>query len=273
MGKRKRKKARSLLTWRAVSGSFRMVFQGLVKSTPLVLLVLLGSAIFWGIRQELYADPGFTVKNVEFFPQGALTPERVQELERNFVGQNLFKVSLQDVARQLERDPRIRQARVSRRFPKVLRIDIAHRQAFAQIKLNPSGPFYTVGEDGFVLGPAGPRQEVLLLVDAVGLGLAKPSVGSKPALPGFTDGVDLVRAFWEHPFSQSELLHSLRLSRLGEATLVLEHGPELRFGRHPLKKFNSFEAALPLLRGPERGRLVYIEFQYQDLIVRKREAE
>ena len=272
MGKRKRKKASSLLTWKAVSGILRLFFQGLFAATPLLLLILLGFGVFWGIRGELYADPGFTIKNVEVYPAGALSGGRVRELERNFLGQNLFRISLGQAAERLERDPEIREVRVSRRFPKALRIDILSRQPFAQVRGNFHGPLYTVGEDGFVLDSGEARDERLLLIDAAESGLTKPQRGSRLSLPGYAGAVDLVREFWNHPLSQTETLRSLRLSRLGEATLVLKDGPELRFGRQPTKKFNSLEAALPLLRGPERGRLVYIELQYRDLIVKKKGA-
>ena len=50
----------------------------------------------------------------------------------------------------------------------------------------------------------------------------------------------------------------------------LEDGPELRFGRSPLQKLVALDSVIPLLKGPERAHLVYIDLQYHDLVVRKK---
>lgn len=270
MAKRRRKKSSSLLTWTALSGTFRLIFQSLFKAGPLLLLSLLGLGIFWAIREELYADPGFTINHVEVLPAGPLSEERIQELERNFLGHNLFKISLDETAKRLERDATIREARVSRVFPATLRIEILSRTPFAQIQFHPRGPYYVAGEDGVILEASWAKEPGLLFVDAGESGFTKTQAGDKFPIPGYAEGITLVRAFWKHPLGRSETLQALRLNRLGEAALVLKEGPELRFGRNPMRKFASLDAAVPLLKGPDRDRMVYIELQYQDLIVKKK---
>ena len=163
MGKRKRKKISSTLTWKATQGFFHLLFQGILKAGPLVFFGVIGCGIFWGIHEELYADSGFLVQNVAVVPEGVLLPERIQELEKSYLGQNLFKISLRRAAESIERDPKIREARVIREFPKTLRVEIASRSPLVQIQLTPRGPYYAVGEDGVVLDTRLGRDENLLL--------------------------------------------------------------------------------------------------------------
>lgn len=270
MGKRKRKKLSSTLTWKAAKGFFQLLSQGILKASPLLLLGLVGWAIFWGIREDLYADPGFLIQNVEVTPGGVLAPAKIQELEQQYLGRNLFKISLPSAAAAIEQDPRIREARVIREFPKTLRIEIAPRRPAIQIQLTPSGPYYGAGEDGVILDTALARDENRLLVEVFEAERTRLEIGKPSSLPGFREGWRLARAFWAHPLGKTETIERIRLDHLGNVSLVLTKGPELRFGRQPMKKLYTLETVRPLLKGPERDRIIYIELQYQDLIVRKK---
>ena len=271
MAKRKRKKLSSTLTWKTLRGLFGILFKGTVKSLPLVCLALAGFGVFWGIRAELYADPGFTVQQVEIVsPEHVLSPEKIRELERLYLGRNLFTVSLSEASRLMQENPHIHRVRVTRKFPKTLQIEILHREAFAQLQFIPRGINYIAGADGMILETALERRPGLLGVDVSELKNLRPEVGKKIYLPGFEKGVALASAFRRHPLGKTETIEKLRLDHLGGVTLVLRDGPELRFGSDPLKKLNLLPALASLLKGPERDRIVYIELQYQDLIVKKR---
>ena len=85
MAKRRRKKFSSTLTWKTTKGFFELLFRGIGKFTPFLFFLLVGFGIFWGIREELYADPGFLVENIEIqlFPS-ALAPRRVSDSGARF---------------------------------------------------------------------------------------------------------------------------------------------------------------------------------------------
>lgn len=262
MGKRRRK--------RGAKGIFRMVLQGILKVSPLLFLGAVGFGIFWGIREDLYADSSFLVQTLEVRPVKALSEEKLQELEKLFLNRNLFQVSLREVARILEQDPQIGEARVTREFPKTLRIEIKKRTPSAQIQLLPTGAYWVAAEDGVVLAKASVRDPSLLLVEAFEAQAYQPERGELLPLAGSREALALTKAFRAHPLARSETIERIRLDHLGNVTLVLANGPELRFGREPMKKFYLVEALPPLLQGPERNRIIYIELQYQDLIVRKK---
>lgn len=270
MGKRKRKKISGTLTWKTLRGFFRLLFQGIFKASPLLLFGLAGFAVYWGIRANLYADPGFLVQEVRVTPEGVLAPVRLQELDRLCLGKNLFRVSLREISKGLEQDPGIQEARVIRDFPRTLKVEVTPRRAFAQVQLNSHGPYHTAGEDGVILDSGFKRDDRLLLIEAYEPRGARAEMGRKFNLAGLDAALELARAFWGHPLGKSETIQSLRLDHLGNVALQLKKGPELRFGRSPLKKMSMLEAARPLLTGADRDRITYIELQYQDLVVRRK---
>lgn len=270
MGKRKRKKISSTLTWKATKGLFRLFFQGILKALPLALLTSVGFAIFWGIREDLYADPGFLVQKLEIVPLEALSPARHEELEKLYLNENLFKISLKKVQEKVKEGPLIREARVSRHFPKTLRIEVVERRPFLQIQLQSKGPYYWVSDDGVLVDEAPARDKNLLFVEAPEARWVQAEIGSELSLPGLKEGIHLVRAFWNHPLTRSERIERLRIDHLGNVALVLNQGPELRFGPQPMKKFYRLDSVMSLLKGPDRTRIIYMDLQYQDLIVKKK---
>jgi hypothetical protein len=271
MGKRSRKKkSSSSLTWKAVKGLFRLLTQGIVKGTPFALVALIGFAIFWAIREELYADPGLQIQAIEVVPHGSLSEARLKELQKRYFGRNLLRVSVKEVARFIEEDPKIREARVTRELPKALRVEIKERVPFAQLQFAPKGSYFSVAEDAVFLDEGEGRNKNLLLVELFEVPDPEPRKGKRLPLPGFEEGVKVARAFWGHPISKSETLEKLRLDRLGNVALVLKDGPELRLGRDPMGKFFLLESVNSLLKGPERRSIIYMELQYNDIVVKKK---
>lgn len=270
MGKRKKKKSSPSLARKAVKGSIHLMGLGLIKSSPFLILATIGFGIFWGIRENLYADPGFLVQTVKILPENSLSRERLLQLQGMYLDKNLFKISPRQVAEEVEKDPKIREARVVREFPKTLRIEVRDRNPFAQVQFFSKGEWFSVAQDGVILGRDGDRNKNLLLIEAFEAGSLTPDIGTDIAQPGFKQAVATVRAFGRHPLSHSEIIDRVRLDHLGNVNLVLLKGPELRLGREPLKRFTALNSLNPLLKGPERDRILYIDLQYQDLIVRKK---
>ncbi len=270
MGKRRGKKFSSTLTWKVTKGFFQLFFFILLKATPLIFFGAVGFGLFWGIRQNLYADPGFSIQRLEILPEKGLQHAAQKELERLYLGQNLLQVSPAEVTQVVRRNTKIRTAHVTREFPNALRIEIVERNPFLQLQAETGGYYYSAAEDGIILDVDAARNPELLLFEAVHAQGKKWEVGRELSIAGLKEGVQLVQAFARHPLAQSERLDRVRLDHLGNVSLVLKDGPELRMGRNPLKKFYMLDTIVPFLKGEERGRIVYFELQYKDLIIKKK---
>ncbi len=269
MGKRRKRRGGTLIG-KALGGIFRLLSEGIVKAGPVVLLAVASFGIFWSIRQNLYADPGFLIQRLEVSPQGALSSDRIQDLETRYLNQNLFSISPAEVSRHLLSDPKVREARVTRAFPQTLRVEILDRNTFAEVEFFPKGPFFLVGEDGVVLGVEPERNQQVLLIEAFETKQNELEKGHRFVASGFREAVGLARAWVRHPLNRSEAIERIRLDHLGNVSLALNKGPELRFGRDPLKKLSTLDSLIPLLRGPDRNQIIYLELQYEDVIVRKK---
>ena len=258
------------MTWKALKGLVRLFFLGIFKLSPLLLVGAVGFLIFWGIRQNLYADPGFRIKNLEVVPASVLPGEKLEELQKRYFNRNLFEISLQEVVRVIEEDPKIRDVRVVRSFPETLRIEAVERTPAFQIQFQSKGFFYSTAEDAVVLAVEKERNRNLLWIEAYEAREMKPQAGKRISLRGLEEAIQLAKAFWNHPLGKSEVLERVRLDHLGTVSLVLVNGPELRLGRHPMKKFHALDAVVPLLKGRDRSQIIYIDLQYQDVIVKKK---
>lgn len=270
MGKHRKKKIKSTLTWKAAKGIFHLLSEGILKAMPLFIFGAIGFVIFWTIRGNLYADPGFLVQRLEVVPEESFSPEKLQELERLYLKQNLFKISPREVAKTLGQDPQIQNTFVIRKFPATLRIEVKERRPFAQIQFSPQGAYYWIAEDGIILGKDPLRQKSIYLVEVFDTKVTQPKIGRPASLSGFSEAVALTKVFAAHPLARRETLERIRLDDSGNVTLVLTKGPELRFGLNPLKRISALDSLPPLLKGPDRDRLIYIDLQYQDLVVRKK---
>lgn len=270
MAKRKKKKSTPLF-WKAVKGGVHLLTLGFLKSMPLLVFAGIGFGIFWGIRQNLYADSGFLIQTVKIIPEGSLSRDKVRELEKLFLNQNLFQVSPKRVADVVETDPKIRNAHVVREFPKTLRIEIRDRNPFAQVLFSETGEYYTLAEDRIVLARDPGRNKNLLLIEIFDEGNKKLKLGEGVDLAGFHQTMELAKVYPKQALAQSEVIDRLCLDHLGNVSLLLQGGPELRFGREPMKKLQSLASLGALLKSPDRAKIIYIELQYHDLIVKKKE--
>lgn len=269
MGKRKKKKS-APLTWKAIRGATRLLSKGILKTSPLLFIGAVGAFIFWGIRENLYADPGFLLQRVEVTPAQSLSAQKIKELEKIYLHQNLFKISAREVAERVEQDPEIKEAHVVRDFPKTLRIRVIDRSTFGQIRLLPHGSLYILAGDGVILSGETSRNNELLLVEILNSNLLSLERGKKYPLPGLKEGIALTKAFKSRSLGRSETVEKIQLDHWGDVSVFLKDGPELRFGRDPMKKLQVLDSLIPLLKGEDRKEILYIELQYQDLVVRKK---
>ena len=269
MGKRRSKKSKTPLTWKAIQGAFHLLTQGIFKVSPLLLFSIVGFGIFWGIRENLYADPGFLVQSVEVISTKGVSGEKIASLQKLYLNGNLFKISPSEVVKLAQQDPQVREARVTRLFPHTLKIEMIDRAVFGQVQFVPENVFYSVAEDGIVLGIESSRNARLPLIEFLE-GTIHVENGKRLSLPGFKEAVNLTRAFSRHPLARNEQIDRIRLDHLGNVALVLKNGPELRFGRTPSKRLPQLDTLGGLLAGGERKDIVYIDLQFDDLIVRKK---
>jgi cell division septal protein FtsQ len=245
-------------------------------------LALLWKTLPWGfafgligffslnVKHMLHADPYFQVEVIKVFPSGVLTESEHQFLEAQTRGRSLFDINLKEISRHLERNPKVKRAEAVRSLPKQLRIFIATRSPFIQIQLKEGGPYYLAASDQLVLSvQSSPRPDLAVLED---FGSAKKSysVGSLYQNKDFYLLFDLLETLKTDPLLGKQNVSKLRMDQLGNLTLILQDGIELRFGRSVSLSESARVVLRSLLNSEDRNEILYMDLRYRDMIIKKK---
>ena len=167
----------------------------------------------------------FSISRIEI--EGAKNLE-VAKLKQQIQSANarIFNLDLEQIKRNLSLDPLVKQATVSLGLPGTLKIKIAERSDFAQIKLVDSIRYFTVDEEGVILGGGALLQPGLPCITGVDLPdttLGKPCQDRK-----LLTGLKILSAFkaahWLDKVTEISVLD------LQCPVLTLKGGIEVRLG-------------------------------------------
>ncbi len=167
-------------------------------------------------------NPRFTITQIIVENDGALTPQQVAAFAGVSVGQNLLSLDLDQVRRNLELLPLVRQVEVRRVLPQKLFIRVNERIAVARLR-GPADTEVLMDRSGYVMKPIRLTDGTLIRPQAAG------------PLPTFT-GVSLAdvrvgqRAQSEQIYRALELLD--RLEQSAAATMMEVDSIDLSKPRH-----------------------------------------
>jgi cell division protein FtsQ len=122
-------------------------------------VAVLSLSVYGGYRlvkftaaKMLHANPRFTITQIIVENDGALTPPQIAAFAGVAVGQNLLSLDLDQVRRNLELLPLVRQVEVRRMLPDKLFIHVDERIAVARLR-GPSDAEFLVDRSGYVMKP------------------------------------------------------------------------------------------------------------------------
>lgn len=269
--KKKRKTTRKKSFFGPAAGFLKSAFALGFKALPgFAVLAVFAGALF-GIRQSLYADPHLSIREVQVEPASGLTPGRRQDLETRLLGKNILGIDLKQIALDLQQNPQIRSARVNRDLPSRVKVYITNRTPTAFVHFSANGPYGVVSEDGMILDVAQKSNSSLVTIEAYGLGIKSPVVGQRINHRGYSETVDFLKAFWRHPIAKRETLGRISIDPQGQVIVVLGAGPEIRLGRRPASRMATLEKVMHLLEGDGRAMIEYIDLQYDNVIVKRKQ--
>ncbi len=243
------------------------------RMLPLVIYIGAGAGIFLGVKSALYADGALVVDRILIQPSDALTPEETQSIETRWLGSNILAVDLKKIAAQLESDPDVQQALVFRHLPSQLKIEIKKRDPIAFIQFASKGVYGLISEDGMILDTAQTSNASLVTIEAYGLNEKEPRRGRMFEHAGFHEAISFLKAFWSHPLARRETITRIALDHLGNVTITLGSQPKVRLGRYPIERFPALSKILPILESPERTQIDYIDLQFDDVIVKRKDKK
>ncbi len=269
MAKRKNKKNGSRKGG-SLTGFFLQTTRFLLKVCPSFILIFALGMVFVGVREALYADPHLAVQKIVLEPSQSLSNNQREHLEQSLLGKNIIKLDIQRISNDLEKDPRIKNARVVKRLPSELGIEVNRRKPAVFVRLSPKGNFGVVAEDGMVLEVVGEKDIADVWIEAFASGLNEPMIGQRIRTRGFQEALRFKKAFEAHPIARYERIEKMILDPLGNLKVMMGQGLEVRLGRKASERMEALEKMVPLLAGEERKKIEYVDLQFDNVIVKQK---
>ena len=118
---------------------------------PIAILSALFLLGFSRVRDALYADPALNVRQIQITPAGFLPAALKTELDKQWLGTNIFFADVRKISSFLTQDPTVLKADAVKKFPSTLAVQITPRHPFARVSYVKGGPSAVISEDGVVL--------------------------------------------------------------------------------------------------------------------------
>ncbi len=250
--------------------NLRPFFGFCLRSIPFLLIFCAFGGIFIGVRDALYADPSLSIQKVEVSPADSLSIEQRTKLDSMLLGQNIMTVDLRKAARTLEKDPGVQNAKVVKHMPSKIGVEIVRRKAVACIQFAPQGNCGLVSDDGVILDVISFKNATGLILEAFETTKREPQIGMRPEVRGFYQSMKFMKAYEELELARFEPLTRIAVDHLGNVSIILGNGPQIRLGRRPVECIKSLDKVIPLLKSEERSKIEYVDLQYDNVIVKRK---
>lgn len=236
-------------------GARLWTFAKIVFGTALTLGVAGGVA--WGAHRYALTTPRFAIQEVEVEGARRLSADQVQSLAGISRGSNVFALDVVGAEQLLLKNPWISEARVTRRLPGHVRVDISEREAGAVVVL---------GDRLMLASRAGEVFKPFVEGDPFDLpvvtGISREALvrDRDRELERLGDAMDLLRQYERIPMSQVFPAQELHVPEGGGAVLTVgREGLALQLGPGPWKQ-KLLRAARVVEKAQARGELPGIVF-------------
>jgi len=200
-----------------------------VLVAAVVGLVVLGR---W-IHGYVTSSPYFSTSEAEVTGNVRVTAVEIQALSGLGPGTNIFSVSTAEAARRIADHAWISSAKVRRRLPSHLNIEVVERQAVALLRLS---TLHLVDAEGVVFKPVGPGDPVDLPV-ITGVDRERYEANRPGSRADLDEALALLRLYEESGLAEQSPLSELHVEQDGSFSLyTMEEATHIRLGRPPFRR-------------------------------------
>lgn len=240
------------------------------KSLPFAVASCFILFLFFGVRNMLHADPYFQIEKITVFPAGILNTSELHFLEMKTKGKSLLGINLKELSQSLERNPKVERAEVVRILPKQLNVYLIKRLPMLQVQMRPDGSYYLISNDQVVTAINSQARPDLLILEDYNASKKKYSVGMLYQNSYFESIRGIFLSIQNESALRNENLIKMTTDRMGNMSLFLKDGLELKVGRQ-LNLSPAAQMVLgSLLKSKERSEYLYLDLRYQDIIIKKK---
>jgi len=188
----------------------------LLLGLAMVIGISLGAA--WGARHYAMTTPRFAIEQLEVVGARRLTTDAISKQAEVAVGRNIFTVELEQAEKKLLDDPWVKQARITRRLPRVLRVELEEYQATA---------LASIGDQLFLVTKDGDPFKTLEQDDPFDLpvitGISRENLARDRAreVDRIRAGIEVLRLYERIPLHHAFPAQEVHLDPGGAATLTI----------------------------------------------------
>lgn len=187
------------------------------------MLLIFGA---WRLHQELLKSPYFAIKEIKIAGNIRVSNAEVSELAGVNIGDNLFKISVNDIQKGIRLNPWVAEVKAARSFPNRLIIEIKERKPVAFINLD---DLYFVDETGTIFKKTSVEDEIDLPV-ITGLKREDIEQGTKASELAI-QAVNLIHILARKGIFANEELSEINVDRVCGITLyTMEQGARIELG-------------------------------------------
>ena len=219
------------------------------------LVIAVGIAATAGAAYYVTRSPSFAVRTLKFSPTQHVSAQALEARLGSVIGMNLFRVDLDDVARELLQEPWLASVHARRELPQSLSIEVVEREAACVVAF---GTLYLADARGFVFKRATPAEATSLPV-VTGVDRERYLSDPEGARADVRRALELLPS-WRS--GDRPAVREIHLDHFG-ATLYLDGGVGVRVGRAdetlPARWLRFDAVKLALARAGLRPQLIHLE--------------
>jgi cell division protein FtsQ len=237
------------LTWRMLG-----------RGSMALMAAALAYAVMRLVEQHLCNSPSFAIEHIDITGNQQLTAAKVIEAAGLKIGQNIFKLSPDEVQHRLEQLPWIEYVSVRRRLPGRYSIDLRERRAVALLAAR---ELYLVSDEGIAFKPLESSDPSDLPV-ITGVDPNRRGQDAEGVSSALMSAVALMHDYQDAGLARREVISEIHIE--GDGGLSLYVGPDatyVRLGKAPFRqKLERFREVLArLARDKARAAYVYLDNQ------------
>lgn len=212
----------------------RLLVSFLKLTSGIAIVVGAATALTWGLYRYAKTTPRFAVQELEITGSRRLTDDQVAKLGRVRLGANIFGIDTQEVEQRLVDDPWISEARVSRRLPTSLKVELVEREAAAIAPLD--GRLFLLTRTGEPFKPLKPGDPVDLPVVS-GVVTEQLQLDRPRELERIATAMEVLRHYERTALSKVHAAQEAHIAPDGRVTLTIgKEGAALHLGFGPWRK-------------------------------------
>jgi cell division septal protein FtsQ len=209
---------------------------------------LFGLYLLWktgevALNAFVYENPDFAIQQIDVATDGAIAPEQLRRWTKVKLGENLIRLDLAEVKRNLEMVSMIDSVSVERVLPRTLRVRVTERDPIAQINVPRADAHggiavsvFQFDAAGFVIQPLDPRACTVPLAQMTpqlpviaGVNYFQLQVGRRIELAPVQAALKFVAAFDRSPMAGLVELQRVDVSQPGVIVATTGQGSEVTF--------------------------------------------